>query len=95
MVQALPEICGISVFLKETHRALKKDGFFIIKVTELPFNEAKIPLSEYVRFAEKTDLYAGYEKFLADAENCGLRIEESKRFTGVSGRLVRLITFSK
>lgn len=95
MLQALPEIYGISVFLKETHRALKKDGHFIIKVTELPFNGDLIPVSEFVKFAEKTDLYAGYEKFQADAEKCGFRIEESKRFTGTSGRLVRLITFSK
>ena len=74
---------------------MKKDGHFIIKVTELPFNGDLISVSEFVKFAEKTDLYAGYEKFQADAEKCGFRIEESKRFTGTSGRLVRLITFSK
>ncbi len=95
MLQALPEISGISVFLKETYRALKVGGYFIIMVSELPFTGDLISLSEFVQFAENTDLYSGYEKFQSDAEECGFRILESERFAEKSGEYSRLISFSK
>ncbi len=95
MLMALPEIHGITIVLKEAYRVLKKGGYFIILVMELPFNGDLISLSEFVRFAEETDLYSGYEKFQSDAEGCGFRIIESEHISEASGKISRLISLRK
>ncbi len=95
MLNALPEIQGMSVMLKEVYRVMKKGGYFIIKVSELPFTGDLIPLSEFARFAMNTDLYSGYEKFQSDAGKSGLRILKSERYAEKSGKYSRLISFRK
>jgi uncharacterized protein YbaR (Trm112 family) len=95
MLGALPEICGVSVMLKEACRVLRDNRYFILKVQELPFSSDLIPLSEFLRFAGKTDLYAGFEKFLSEAEGCGFQVMDSERFTDASGRFSRLMSLMK
>ncbi len=95
MLMALPEIYGITIVLKEAYRVLKEGGYFIILVMELPFTGDLISVSEFARFAERTDLYSGYENFQSDAEEFGLRVFESERFYEKSGKYSRLISFRR
>ncbi len=95
MLNALSEINGISVMLKEAYRALKEGGHFIIKVSELPFTGDLISLSEFVRFAEGIDQYSGYERFQSDAEERGFIILKSERLVEKTGKYSRLISFRK
>ena len=95
MLMALPEIHGITSVISEVYKALKDGGCWIILVSELPFASELVSQTDFVRFAEGADLYSGYEKFQADSEKCGFRIESSRRFKEKSGKLMRLISLSR
>lgn len=94
MLQALPEICGISILLKEVHRTLKNGGYFIALYSEVPPVWNLMPVSDFCRFAVEADLYAGYEKFVSDAEDCGFEIMESRHLEEKT-RPLRLTVFRK
>lgn len=95
MLNALPEIFGITSVLFEAYRVLKKGGYFIVLVSELPFTSDLISSGDFRKFAEGADLYSGYEKFQSDAEKRGFNIESSERFSEKSGKFTRLISLRK
>jgi len=95
MLMALPEIHGITAVLEEAYRVLKAGRRCIILVSELPFASDLISPLDFRRFAEKADLYSGYEKFQSDAEECGFQVESSERFTKRPGEYTRLISLRK
>ncbi|MBD3278009.1 MAG: methyltransferase domain-containing protein, partial [Candidatus Aegiribacteria sp.] len=95
MLQALPEISGISKMLGEVHRVLRPGRYFVIEVIEAPFTGGLISLEEFVRFAGATDLYAGYEELQKLGEEGGLKTVLSKSYARDGKSNVRLIKMKK
>lgn len=95
MLNALPEICGLSDLLSEVYRVLKPLGCYIVLIPELPHSIPAISPEFAVQFAEAADLYSGYEKFESDAEKAGFQIESSEAYRKKSGKFSRLIEFRK
>jgi len=95
MLQALPEICGISRMLAEVHRVLKPGGNFILEVSEDPFTGGLIQMSEYKRFASRTDLYSGYADVVEKGDKIGLNTVLARSFPRENKSNIRLIRMRK
>ena len=95
MLMGLPEISGIISVLKETHRVLKPKGNFVLLIPEAAYVSDQINKYDFTHFARKVDLYAGYEKFLSDAETTGFIVKQTKQFKEKNGKYRRLISLVK
>ncbi len=84
-LQGLVELYGISGFLKETYRILKKGGYYVALYSEDPVTFDILPVSDLRRFAIAADLYAGHEQFIIAAEKVGFRVISTKAFEGTRG----------
>ncbi len=93
-LQGLVELYGISGFLKEAYRVLKKGGYYIALYSEDPVTFDILPVSDLRRFAMAADLYAGHEQFISAAEKVGFGIISTKAFEGTKARK-RITVFRK
>ena len=93
-LQGLVELHGIGGFLKEAHRVIKRDGYYVAIYSEDPVTFDILPVSEFRRFAMAADLYAGHEQFISAAEKAGFRIISTEALEGTKS-MKRITVFRK